>query len=99
MNTTPKPPTPEEQKSIESALKIIHRIDRLMENDDFKWFMNYHSEVAFAMAKSILNDDMEPEKREAKRQRRLGIISVWDSLQEDRAAQAGILRGFGINPG
>lgn len=97
--TTPKPRTPEEQKSIDTALKVVKSIDALTSNEDFQWFMAEHGKRADALAIEILHTDMTPEKREAMRNRRLGVLDVLLSLQEDRSAQMGLLARYGVMPG
>jgi hypothetical protein len=94
-----KPPTAEEQIAIETALRVVHSIAALLKNDDFQRFLTQHSERADQLAMEILHHEMKPKKREALRNRRLGVLEVLLSLREDRDAQAGLLARHGIAPG
>ena len=94
-----KPRTPEDQKAIDSAMQVVNAIDALARNDDFKRFIASHSERADQLAREILHDDMEPEKREALRNRRLGLLEILLSPKQYRDAQAGVLARYGIHPG
>lgn len=96
---TPKPRTPEEQKAIDGAMKVVNTIDALVQNEDFQRFMKQHSARADQLAQEILHDDMEPEKREALRNRRLGLLEVLLAPKQDRDAQVGVLARFGVHPG
>ena len=96
---TPKPPTAEEQKAIETALRVVNSIDALLKNDDFQRFITQHSARADQLAMEILHHEMPPEKREALRNRRLGVLEVLLSLKEDRDAQVGLLARYGMAPG
>ena len=95
----PKARTTEEQKAINTALKMVKAIDSLTCNEDFQWFMAEHGKRADNMAIEILHTEMTPEKREAMRNRRLGVLDVLLSLQEDKSAQMGLLARFGITQG
>jgi hypothetical protein len=92
----PKPRTQAQQDSIDSAMRVIRTIDNLAKSDDFKHFMERHTRRADALALEVLHDDMPVEKREELRHRRLGIMEVLLSLQEDRDAQVRVLAGYGI---
>lgn len=96
---TPKPRIPEEQKAIETALRVVNSIDALVQNEDFQRFMAQHTERADRLANEILHNDMPPEQREALRNRRLGLLEVLLAPKQDRDAQAGLLARYGIQPG
>ena len=66
---------------------------------EFQRFMARFKEQADTLAESILHDEMPHEEREALRHKRLGILEVLRSPNEDRQAQVSVLAQYGIKPG
>ncbi|MBK1883667.1 hypothetical protein JIN85_14695 [Luteolibacter pohnpeiensis] len=92
--------SPEERMSCKKSIETISSIDALIANPEFQIFMGKIKELSDKMADSILHEDeISDQEREAKRQRRLGILEVLRKPQEDRDNHVRLLAQFGVKPG
>lgn len=92
-------PTPASQAAIHKASRVIRDLDFLSKSEEFQRFMARFKEQADTLAESILHDEMPHEEREALRHKRIGILEVLRSPNEDRQAQVSVLAQYGIKPG
>lgn len=83
-------------KAIESAEKRISSINELLRNPHFEAFIQRFRNQADELGRSITDDEMTAEGREARRQFRLGILEVIQSPAIELDACVRTLKMFGI---
>jgi hypothetical protein len=83
--------TIEQQATQKKAAETISAIDFLLKRDEFIAFREKHFRRIAEMEQAILGDEMTPEQRERLRQRRLGMLEVLNSPEEDREMNRRIL--------
>jgi hypothetical protein len=75
-------------KSHQSSLQLAGDLSFLLGREEFQRFIERHQATVDEIGRAILSDDMPAEGREALRQRRLGILMVIGTVEEDlQAAQ------------
>lgn len=88
--------TEAQQDVCRKALEHASNIEYLLERDEFQEFMGRHRQRAKDLERSILNDPMSGEEREALRCLRLGLMEILDSPVNDLESCNKMLSTYGI---
>lgn len=83
-------------QEVTHSQRAVNEIDELLKFGPFQRFMARCQAEADSMANSVLHGDMDREKREATRIRRLGWLDVLAKLHVERDTHVGILQTNGI---
>lgn len=91
--------TDDERSACLDSFRAISAIEFLTKRPEFQTWLQGHREEVAKIEERILDDDMPSEEREKLRQKRLGMLEVLNSPEDDMDSHVKNLAHYGLTPG